>query len=60
VAGYRVAATEFGALDRALVSSSARWRLGELLGGDEGRALVSEVRTALAAEGIPVRREQLA
>jgi hypothetical protein len=52
VPGYRSAAAAFDALDMSLMSSAARWRLGELLGGDEGRALVAEVHAALSAEGI--------
>jgi serine/threonine protein kinase len=51
-AGYRGAADGFAALDMALVASVARWRLGELLGGDAGRALVGEANAALSAEGI--------
>ena len=52
IEGYRGAAAGFDAIDMGLVSSSARWRLGELLGGDEGRSLVGQVRAALSAEGI--------
>lgn len=33
-------------------ASAARWWLGELLGGDEGRALVDQARAALSAEGL--------
>jgi len=52
VEGYRGAEAGFDALDMALLSSAARWRLGELLGGDEGRARVDQVSAALSAEGI--------
>jgi hypothetical protein len=51
-AGYRGAADGFAAADMAMLASVARWRLGELLGGDEGRALVDQARAALVAEGI--------
>jgi tetratricopeptide (TPR) repeat protein len=51
-AGYRSAARGFDATDTLTVADAARWRLGELLGGDEGRALVDHARAALVAEGI--------
>jgi len=50
--GYRSAAAGFDDADMALLAGAARWRLGELLGGDEGRTLVADARAALAAEGI--------
>jgi hypothetical protein len=50
--GYRDAAASFDAGDMAMNASCARWRLGELLGGDEGRTLISQARAALSAEGI--------
>jgi hypothetical protein len=49
---YRRAATAFDAVDMMLMASSARWRLGELLGGDEGRVLIEQTRAVLAAEGV--------
>jgi hypothetical protein len=52
VAGYRDAADCFAAVDMVMHASVARWRLGELLGGDEGRALVNQTHVALSAEGI--------
>jgi hypothetical protein len=52
VDGYRRAAAGFDAVDMMLMSSAARWRLGELLGGDEGRALIAQTAAALSAEGI--------
>jgi eukaryotic-like serine/threonine-protein kinase len=52
VQGYRSAADGFTAVDMVMHASVARWRLGELLGGDEGRALVGQAGAALAAEGI--------
>jgi hypothetical protein len=51
-AGYRSAAAAFDALDMSLIASAARWRLGELVGGDEGRTLIDQVGAALTAEGI--------
>jgi hypothetical protein len=51
-AGYRSAALGFDATDTLTFADAARWRLGELLGGDEGRALVDQARAALVAEGI--------
>jgi hypothetical protein len=51
-AGYREAAAGFAAVDMAMHVSVARWRLGELLGGDAGCALVDQAGAALAAEGI--------
>jgi hypothetical protein len=34
------------------MAASASWRLGELLRGDDGRALVAQARADLSAEGI--------
>ena len=58
VTGYREAAAGFDALDMAQLASTARWRLGELIGGDAGRALIADARAALAAEGV-VRPDRL-
>jgi hypothetical protein len=58
VAGYGTAALGFDAADMAWFAAGARWRLGELLDGDEGRALVDQARAALAAAGI-VRPERV-
>jgi hypothetical protein len=52
VAGYLGAAASFDALDMALIAAAARWRLGELLGGDDGRTLCDQVAVAMTAEGI--------
>jgi len=52
VDGYRAAATNFDGGDMVMNAAAARWRLGELLGGDDGRALVGQASSALAAEGI--------
>jgi eukaryotic-like serine/threonine-protein kinase len=52
VRGYRDAAAGFDTGDMMMNASCARWRLGELLGGDEGRALIDQARAALSAEGI--------
>lgn len=52
VEGYRGAAAAFDAVDMMMNASAARWRLGELLGGDEGRALIGQASAALSAEGI--------
>jgi eukaryotic-like serine/threonine-protein kinase len=51
-AGYRSAAAGFDAADMSLVAETARWRLGELLAGDDGRALIDHAAAALRAEGI--------
>jgi hypothetical protein len=51
-AGYRAAATHFDAADMALVAEAARWRLGELTAGDDGRALIARATAALRTEGI--------
>jgi tetratricopeptide (TPR) repeat protein len=58
VTGYREAAEGFDALDMMQLASSARWRLGELIGGHAGRALIADARAALAAEGV-VRPDRL-
>jgi hypothetical protein len=52
VDGYRAAARGFDAGDMIMNAAATRWRLGELLCGDEGRALVDQARAVLAAEGI--------
>jgi hypothetical protein len=39
-------------LDMELCAAAARWRLGRLLGGDEGAALVAEARTFFDAENV--------
>jgi hypothetical protein len=52
VEAYRAAAGGFDATDMMTIAASARWRLGELLGGDEGHALVGQARAALLAEGV--------
>jgi hypothetical protein len=57
-AGYRSAAPGFDAVDMVMHAAVTRWRLGELVGGDEGRALVAQARAVLAAEGI-VRPERV-
>jgi len=51
-AGYRTAAASFDATDNMFTAEAARWRLGELLGGDEGRALIATATAALSAQGI--------
>jgi hypothetical protein len=58
VTGYRDAAAGFDALDMVQLASSARWRLGELIGGDAGRALIADARAVLVAEGV-VRPDRL-
>ncbi|HSR99498.1 MAG TPA: AAA family ATPase, partial [Kofleriaceae bacterium] len=52
VENYRAAAAGFDAIDMMTVADAARWRLGELVGGDEGRVLVGQARAALSSEGI--------
>jgi hypothetical protein len=49
---YRAAAAGFEAGDMMMTAWVARWRLGELLGGDDGRALIDQAAAALRAEGI--------
>ena len=51
VHAYLGAADAFDAAGLTLFAWAARWRRGELLGGDTGRALVAQVRAALSAEG---------
>jgi hypothetical protein len=46
------AAVAFDALDMALHASASRLRRGQLLGGDEGRRLVSEAESWMAAKSI--------
>ena len=36
----------------ALIAVSARWRLGQLLGGDEGETQRGAAEAALVAEGV--------
>ena len=49
---YLTAIQAFVDGDMHLVATSARWRLGELLGGDEGRAMRDQAKAVLEAEGI--------
>jgi tetratricopeptide (TPR) repeat protein len=49
---YRAAAAGFDAIDMTMTGSAARWRLGELVGGPEGRALIDQATAELAAEGV--------
>ena len=51
-AHYRAAVDGFAATRMTLVELAARWRLGELLGGDEGAALRAAAAAALVAEGV--------
>ena len=46
------AITALDAADMALHAASARRRLGQLLGGDEGRALVDKAETWMVGQGI--------
>ena len=39
-------------LDMELCATAARWRLGHLVGGDEGAALVADARSFLDAENV--------
>ena len=52
VVGYRDAADGFDAASMHQIASAARWRLGELIGGDDGGALVDQARAELSAEGV--------
>ena len=51
-AAYREAIAGFDAGHMSLIATSARSRLGELVGGDEGRALREQAHATLVAEGI--------
>jgi len=51
VNAYLSAADAFDAAGLSLFALAARWRRGELLGGDTGRAQVDQVRAALSAQG---------
>jgi serine/threonine protein kinase len=46
------AADDFGACDMALWAAAAKWRRGEVLGGDHGRRLVGEADAKFHAEGV--------
>lgn len=48
----RAAATGFDAQSMGMHAAAARWRLGELLGGDAGAALVEEARLDLSGRSI--------
>jgi serine/threonine protein kinase len=49
---HREALDRFERLDMKLYAAAARCRLGEVLGGDEGRKLADAARTALESEAI--------
>ncbi|MCU1327600.1 MAG: ATPase/protein kinase family protein [Bryobacterales bacterium] len=46
------AIAQLDALDMTMIAASARWRLGEMLGGGEGQALFQEAGTAMKAVGV--------
>ena len=46
------AAAGLEARDMAMMAEAARWRLGEVLGGERGHALVREAESAMQAEGV--------
>lgn len=48
----RAAADGFDAQSMGMHATAARWRLGELLGGDAGAALVEEARLDLSGRSI--------
>ncbi len=52
IAGFAEAATRLQALDMSLFAAAARWRHGELVGGDEGAARVAEATEWMANQGI--------
>ncbi|MBI4509940.1 MAG: protein kinase [Deltaproteobacteria bacterium] len=51
-AHLRLAAKGFDAAEMALHAAAARYRLGEHLGGDEGRALVTQAHSWMTEQGI--------
>lgn len=52
IATLRLALAELEALEVRLISEGFRRRLGELVGGDEGRALVSEANRWMISHGV--------
>jgi hypothetical protein len=50
--GYGDAAAAFDAASMTMLADAARWRLGELLGGDTGRALIDDAGASLSADGV--------
>ena len=50
----------FDALGKKLHAAAARHRLGALLGGDEGKALLAECDAYMAAEGVKVPMKAIA
>ncbi len=50
--GLQRAAAGFAAADMHLAAAAARWRGGELTGGDEGRAQVAEARVWMRDQAI--------
>jgi eukaryotic-like serine/threonine-protein kinase len=48
----RAAADSFVQADMALHACAANWHLGVLIGGDEGRVLVSSARASLVERGV--------
>ena len=49
---YKAAANAFDEVDMALHAAVARWRLGELIGGNEGADLIHEAETWMRRENI--------
>ena len=52
IALLRVALAHFEARGMQLYREAARWRLGQQLGGDEGRALVATAEAWARGEGV--------
>jgi hypothetical protein len=50
IAHYQTAASEAHAADMSLYAAAARWRKGELQGGEEGKALCQQALAAFAAQ----------
>jgi eukaryotic-like serine/threonine-protein kinase len=59
-ARLRSAVAGFEGAEMALYAAAARWRLGELLRGDEGKTLVESARAWMLAEGIVAPERMLA
>lgn len=52
IALFSKAAESFDTLDMRVVAAVARRRLGELLGGDEGRALILAADAVMTSQGV--------
>lgn len=58
-ASLRSAVDGFDRAGMKLYAAAARWRLGAILGGDEGSALIETARGYMGSQGVKVPQKML-